>query len=179
MSAYDEAVTIEGFISEQELALLADLAADRATIIEVGSWKGRSTKALTASPGVVYAVDNWSGKWGSADPGFDPNVFEDFAANLADEIAAGQVVPVCMDSVAAAEHLAGRGVLADMIFIDAEHTEDAVAADIDACLPLLRPGGLLCGHDWHTVDWPGVVRAVQRYQFPNLEVRYTIWMVRR
>jgi len=45
----------------------------------------------------------------------------------------------------------------DFVFIDADHTEPAVRADINAWRQKIRPGGLLCGHD---IDQPQVRRAV-------------------
>ncbi len=36
----------------------------------------------------------------------------------------------------------------DAVFIDAEHDRASVEADARAWLPKVKPGGLLCGHDW-------------------------------
>ena len=51
----------------------------------------------------------------------------------------------------------------DFVFIDAEHTYEAVTADIAAWLPKIRPGGLMSGHDYSPAWWPGVVRAVDEF----------------
>jgi len=57
----------------------------------------------------------------------------------------------------------------DFVFIDAEHTYEAVKADIQAWLPGLRPGALLSGHDYSPPGerspkgWPGVVHAVDEF----------------
>lgn len=45
----------------------------------------------------------------------------------------------------------------DLIFIDADHTYDAVKKDITNWRPKLRKGGFLTGHDIH---WPEVRDAV-------------------
>jgi predicted O-methyltransferase YrrM len=45
----------------------------------------------------------------------------------------------------------------DFVFIDADHTEEGCRADIEAWTPKIRPGGLICGHDY---NWPTVKRAV-------------------
>jgi hypothetical protein len=47
----------------------------------------------------------------------------------------------------------------DFVFIDADHLEEGVRADIYAWRPKIRSGGVLCGHDYHP-DFPGVIRAV-------------------
>lgn len=48
---------------------------------------------------------------------------------------------------------------ADFIFIDAGHSYEACAADIEHYLPKLAPGGWFGGHDYHQA-FPGVIRAV-------------------
>jgi hypothetical protein len=45
-------------------------------------------------------------------------------------------------------------------FIDADHSREGVVRDIDACLPKIRPGGWLGGHDYGHPLFPGVRRAV-------------------
>jgi hypothetical protein len=34
------------------------------------------------------------------------------------------------------------------VYVDGDHTRDAVLADLQAWWPKLRPGGILAGHDW-------------------------------
>jgi hypothetical protein len=43
--------------------------------------------------------------------------------------------------------------------VDAAHDEASVRRDIALARRLLRPGGLLCGHDYSEF-WPGVMAAV-------------------
>lgn len=51
----------------------------------------------------------------------------------------------------------------DFVFLDADHSADAVAADIKAWLPKVRPGGLICGHDYGHALFPGVKLAVDAF----------------
>ena len=46
----------------------------------------------------------------------------------------------------------------DLIFIDADHSYEAVKQDIENWLPKLKKGGTICGHDYG--NWEGVGRAV-------------------
>ena len=48
----------------------------------------------------------------------------------------------------------------DFVFIDADHTYDAVKEDIAAWYPKVRLGGLFCGHDYL---WDGVKKAVNEF----------------
>ena len=73
----------------------------------------------------------------------------------------------------------------DFAFIDADHTYEAVNADLYAWYPKVCVGGVICGHDYgHPRDrrgvW-GVSRAVdQFFAYTGLEVRSgpsTVWWV--
>lgn len=48
----------------------------------------------------------------------------------------------------------------DFVFIDADHTQEGVSADIRAWLPKIRPGGALTGHDAGSPKFPGVTEAL-------------------
>ena len=45
----------------------------------------------------------------------------------------------------------------DFVFIDGQHTYEAVCEDIDAWLSKVKPGGVLAGHDHR---YPPVAKAV-------------------
>lgn len=162
---------IDGWMSSQELAFLYGAAAGMESVIEVGSWKGRSTFALLSGcKGPVWAVDHWRGTEG------EPAHAE---ANTRD------VFEVFMDNVGRFPNLRVRqmesleaatlGLKADMVFIDAAHDYESVRADIEAWRP--AAGRLLCGHDF-TDTWPEVMRAVRdSVGEPDLVVG-SIWVKR-
>ena len=53
---------ITGFMSEPELTQLYKWACECESIVEIGSWRGRSTHALLSGcKGKVYAVDHFGG----------------------------------------------------------------------------------------------------------------------
>jgi predicted O-methyltransferase YrrM len=55
----------------------------------------------------------------------------------------------------------------DFVYIDADHEYESVCADIEAWHDRIRPGGLLCGHDyydgWRDNAMYGVARAVDEF----------------
>jgi glycosyltransferase involved in cell wall biosynthesis len=63
-------------------------------------------------------------------------------------------------SLAASKDVADESL--DFIFLDGDHTAGAVAADVRAWWPKLKPGGMLSGHDWENAAVPmnGVANAV-------------------
>lgn len=155
------ALGLPGWMHPLELAWLARQARGASTIIEVGCWQGRSTRVLADnSSGVVYAIDRWNAPYEGYP--IDAAVYDAFAAHLADHLATGRVVPIRDDSRAALPRLAGEiGAVADLVFIDADHLYAAVQRDIVSGLQLVRPGGVIAGHDLTHRDWPGVKRAVE------------------
>lgn len=167
---------LPGWMGRHSLGWLAGQAAKAMTLAEVGVWLGRSTKVMAhATKGVVYAVDTWQGTPEDeaqhdrlyAKDVATSDVYQRFTQNLRREIKARKVVPVRADSRAAAASFAAQGVTFDFVFIDADHSYEGCAGDIDAYLPLVRTGGVLAGHDYHP-NWPGVIRAVnERFGAPQ------------
>ena len=145
-----QARKIPGYMSDAELTWLAEQATTRHRVVEIGSFRGRSTRALGAhSPGLVWAVDTWIPSRYTQDV-----TMADFKQNME---GLENVYPMPCSSAHAAWAFGGREF--DMIFIDASHDYESVKADILAWRPLLAPGGLLCGHDFDPY-WPGVMKAV-------------------
>ena len=66
----------------------------------------------------------------------------------------------------------------DFVFIDADHTEEGVSADIAMWRPKVKPGGWLMGHDYNERGFPGVVRAVDRLVGEPLLFKDHVWATR-
>jgi predicted O-methyltransferase YrrM len=147
------ALLIDGYMDPVDLRWLADMAAG-GLVIEIGCWKGKSTKALTTAK-QVYTIDNFIGPTGfTGDP---KEAIKEFYRNLSGELSSRQVTLLPMDSDSAAPRLKELKIKADMVFIDGKHTYEQVKRDIENYLPLLKPGGLICGHD---IDYKSVKDAV-------------------
>jgi predicted O-methyltransferase YrrM len=118
---------------------------------------------------VLYAVDHWEGseterlstQYEALQLG--PDVMMDvFRRNLHQELVSGKVIPIRATSVEGAKVLREKipgG--ADWVFLDGDHEYEPTARDIRLYRALLRPGGLLSGHDYWP-DHPGVRRAVDQ-----------------
>lgn len=130
------------------------------TLVELGAWKGRSSaflvvEAKNKSPDIdIHIVDTWLGS-GEHTAGMTDGLHEKFIANMAPLNGHYQAHRMTTDK---AVSLFEDGSL-DGVFIDADHTYEAVKKDIENWTPKVRSGGILAGHDYiHT--WPGVVQAV-------------------
>ena len=170
------ALATEGWMTELELTYLAETASKSKLIAEVGSWMGRSTSALAVNtPGWVCCVDTWRGSEEHAPMlAAKPEgwLYDQFLAN----IKGLPVVAARLPSVEIAKGIASGLVRFNMIFIDANHSYESVKADIEAWKPLLTPNGILCGHDYDPIYWPGIVQAVNEL-VPDFRVvpGTTIW----
>jgi predicted O-methyltransferase YrrM len=145
------ALEIPGWMSAADLQWLGEQAKNKDIIVELGSYQGRSTRALGDNVRVcVFAVDDWQGlrtidkNWWEGETPEDERttLYERFVANLHDLLDAGKVIPIKADHSKVPELPS-----ADMVFIDGSHDYDSVKRDIETWQPRLRSGGLLCGHD--------------------------------
>jgi predicted O-methyltransferase YrrM len=55
----------------------------------------------------------------------------------------------------------------DMVYIDADHSYDGVKSDLEICYNKVKNGGYICGHDYTTHRFPGVVQAVDEFNEKN------------
>lgn len=140
-------------------------------IIEVGTWKGESALHMAeacqkqALDTAIICIDTWLGSsehwlhWPQElkmEHG-GPMLYRQFLANVLFRKAQDIIVPFQTTSSAAARVLQARRIKADLIYIDADHHEEAVFADLQAYYPLLSERGLLFGHDY---QFESVRRAV-------------------
>lgn len=71
----------------------------------------------------------------------------------------------------------------DLVFLDADHSEAGVAADLEAWAPLVKAGGWIGGHDYGNADprydFSGVKRAVDAWvgdRPVELDLNFTWWV---
>ena len=136
-------------------------------VAEIGVWAGMLTKEMADAGAIVFAVDHWKGSDGDRladvldEVGGQQGAFRAFCSNMGPRLMMS-VVPLVGPSLFWAEYWPPKWAsplrLFDLVFIDADHRYEAVAADIAAWTPHIRPGGILAGHD---LQLPGVRQAVE------------------
>jgi predicted O-methyltransferase YrrM len=159
---------IPGWFSEEAFYdRVVDSAPDDATFVEIGCWLGKSTcylaQHIKASNKRIrlFAVDTWKGSGNEPDmlhavAQAGGSVLDLFQKNMEAAGVLDQVNCLVSDSVSAAEQFGTA--TCDFVFIDADHSYEAVKADILAWAPKVKPGGILAGHDICTYN--SVQRAV-------------------
>ena len=169
-----KAMKVDGFMSEEELTWLYNTAKQMESVIEVGSWKGRSTTALLEGcKGPVLAVDNWSGHDPASNGLLEETVArEDVFGQFSHNTQAYENLSILKGDSSSLGKEWDKP--ADMVFIDGEHTYEGCKADIEAWGPKARK--IIAFHDYNQA-WPGVMQAVnEKYGIP--EVVGTIAYVR-
>jgi hypothetical protein len=160
---------------------------DRIVGAEVGVYKGAlSNMLLSRVPKLhLYMIDRWQsyskeeiGANGESNMSLRKQETFNKAAELATEIAnkyIDRAVIISSDSQKASKIFHEKTL--DFVFIDADHSYDAVYQDIYSWLWKIKPGGWMCGHDFHRET---VYRAVYEW-FPSINVEEdedNTWFVR-
>ncbi len=167
---------IEGFFYDIQgftLMLLAEHGPGLGAVVEIGSFKGKSTcwlakGAKAARREKVFAIDHFTGSpehqkgmpIEDADVAASGSTFETFQRNIASMGVADYVVPIVASSE---EAVKAWSTPIRLLFIDADHSYEASKLDFDLWAPYVVPGGLIALHD--IGEWPGVT------QFYEAEVK--------
>lgn len=165
--ALEKVRQIDGWLTDREAGALFDLAAtSTGPIVEIGSWRGRSTSALALGSMAganqpVIAIDSFIGVPPSDrpsatgwKPGWGSSGADILRANLNSIGINGLVRIVPKASAEAAPEIPECGVL----FVDGGHDYETVRRDLDLYLPKVAAGGFVMLHDCDDGDL-GVVQA--------------------
>ena len=167
---------IEGWMNKADLLWLFRIAKEMESVVEIGSWKGRSTHALLLGcKGIVYAVDHFLGDTGiqmdvSAKSELK-NAYTDFVKNVGDF---KNLKIFKMDNAEAVKHFEDNSI--DLIFIDGDHSYEAVLADIKRWLPKAKK--IICGHDRRNKEVRKAVKKMFGDNFERNEARGSLWIKR-
>jgi hypothetical protein len=133
------------------------------SVVELGAWLGLSTRfiAAQAPAATVISVDHWQGSpEHQTQERFQkllPNLYETFMARCWQY--RQRIVPLRMSTLDGLRVVAESGVKPDFIYVDAEHSYEAVTAELTLARQLF-PQAALGGDDY---DWTGVRAAVDGF----------------
>lgn len=150
-------------------------------ICELGVYKGDNfSEMIKHEPKLAVAIDVWK------DNGIHPRPYDDYTQDELDEqynffkdrVSDKSFVQIVRKfTVEAANDFPDQSF--DFVYIDADHSEEACYADIQAWYPKIKTGKFLAGHDYRRGF--GVVEAVNRFvKENNLQLIYLApsnWMV--
>lgn len=167
-NAKTQAMNIPGWLTQKEGELLFRLAkacTRRGVIVEIGSFKGRSTVLLglgskSGHKAKVYAIDPHTFDMDIDTliiPKDNRGTLHDFLRNIKEASVEDIVVPVNKLSKDALNMVKGP---LELLFIDGDHEYEAVKLDFLLWSPRLSPGGIVAFHD---NKCPGPKRVIEEY----------------
>ncbi len=175
MMGFEDLETLDGLISAEVGELLHNQAAVVPTsnaIVELGSYKGKSTAYLARGAAIgygapVFAVDAWSEEvsaWRNRVLERLPSAtYREFLAQL-DKAGVRDRVSAIQSLTALAadiwDHHYAEDHSVGLLYIDGDHHFDAVLADFRAWRPHLADDALIIFDDYDTDTNPGVLAAV-------------------
>lgn len=141
---------VSGFVN-----IIENYTKDQPVVAEIGTYVGATTivaaSLVKKLEGKYIAVDWFNGSEDTTGPHKDNTldgveVIDVFKENL--KLAGvDDIVEIHnMSSLEAAKLIPDQSL--DICFIDADHHYESAKADILAYLPKIKPGGILCGHDF-------------------------------
>jgi SAM-dependent methyltransferase len=148
------------------------------TVVEIGCFFGRSIGflALRRPDLVLLCVDPWDDEWVDAGEqlpvGPDRErrdkyggMFAAFKATL-EEHAPGVFERLDIRRGYSKDRLAEiSDASVDVCFIDGDHTTEGVRCDIQHAKRIVKPGGIIAGHDYHVQRWGGPVTLGVQAEF--------------
>jgi FkbM family methyltransferase len=149
---------------------------DDAIIVEIGSFKGRSTVAMgLACIGTrrrLICIDTWEFEnWEGRPENYpEEGTLPIWKHNIRHSGIETYVTPVRSYSHEALKCWPelGGGRQIDFVFIDGSHEYAAVLRDFEMAIPLVKPGGWIALHDV-IETWPGPLRVWREHAAPVLQ----------
>lgn len=153
----DVAEDPEGWFCGENRAVLERRVAGAKVVLELGAWKGMSTRWLCEhTEDAVITVDHWKG---SAEHQGRPELaqlYEIFVANCWEH--RDRLIPVRSDSIAGMRQIESLGIKPDVIYVDTSHDADHLEWELGAAFDLF-PSAHIVGDDW---TWDTVKEGVCR-----------------
>lgn len=144
----------------------------KGVILEIGSWKGRSTVWLSnasreTSGQKVYAVDPHTGSPEHHEKFGEVYTFDIFKENIKQAGVEDMVVPIKKTSEDAAREWDGTPI--EFLWIDGDHSYEMVKLDYELWSPFLVDGGIIAFHDTDRREGPR--RFVEQFIFKSRQFK--------
>jgi len=130
--------------------------------VELGTFKGEYSRVILESwPGTLYMVDVWRP--------LSIEEYDDQSNHANHSDAYSEAMKNTKEYAERAHMIRCRGEIAsnlfpdeylDFVYIDANHTYEAVTEDIKIWYPKIKSGGILAGHDYIKLDYSGTEKNI-------------------
>jgi predicted O-methyltransferase YrrM len=129
------------------------------SFVELGAWLGKSSAYLCdKAHGInVTIVDSFKGTAEYIDSYYKLAKTKDIYKLFLENMGERKFKAIKATSKTASKKFANESL--DVVFIDLDHSYEAVKEDIKLWLPKVKKGGYIAGDDYHE-NWKGVIQAV-------------------
>jgi len=146
---------------------------ENAVCAEIGVWKGDFSERIRATERLhaLHLIDPWRfvpsypQRWYGGSAARNQNDMDRIHQDVVHRFANDPCVHIHrLDSVSAASRFDDAAL--NWVYVDADHSYQAVLTDLEAWAPKIKPGGMLAGDDYTWQDEEGtysVKRAVQDF----------------
>ena len=163
-AGYAKIFSLNTHMTVMERICLYDLARmlpEKSTVVEIGSYVGASTCFLAAGVrafnGKIMAIGPWS-NFGMTEGLRD--TYDEFLTNT--EPLRDWIIPLRGMAIQTSMHFDNP---IDLLFVDGDHSYEAVCADLAMWLPKVKDGGIVVCHDYCWSE--GVRQAVREIVVPR------------
>lgn len=123
----------------------------RSTIAEVGVWRGYFSTQILELPNIkhLYLVDSWRPRPEYNDPLSDTDHeanLKETLHNIRGHLPGGRVDIIRLDSLESVHNFHDSEL--DCAYLDADHSFDATLANLRAWSRVVKPTGMIAGHDF-------------------------------
>lgn len=168
---------VEGMFSMRECKRLYELAKNckgKGVIVEIGSWKGRSTCCLRlgSKEGVTYfntpifAIDPHTGSEEHRKELGKVWTFTEFTENIRKAGVSHLIYPKIMTSEEARKSFTPP---IELLFIDGAHDYESVKKDFELWFPSVVDGGIIAFHD--AFGFPGVEQVIKEKVYDSIDFK--------
>jgi predicted O-methyltransferase YrrM len=170
---------IRGWLYETEGKALAQLAKDR-NVLEIGSYCGLSTVWMARTAEHVTAVDTFESTAipESLRQGFPADTYQEFLGNLKfykldDKVTAYRTNSVHLPLILGQRRPSPIIGAFNMVFIDAEHTYEAVKQDVEVAKKLMADDCIIAFHDYNDKENAEVSAYIDTELYNDSQYRVT------
>lgn len=183
---------IDGYLTPYEAVTLYALAAslrEPSTVVEIGSWKGKSTYCLARGlrAGSVVAIDPFdaSGEPGSHELYESSRGTGPLRRQFVERMTALGVIDKIVVRQGFSSEFVGRDERVGLLFIDGDHSREGCDFDYTNYAPALVGGGLVAFHDFDASrpelgpTWVVSNRVAPSGEFEFVGLYDSLWVGRR
>lgn len=176
MVSVKDVLRIPGWMSRREVYWLRNTAASMpfgSVVVELGSWKGRSTAAIACPHLDLYCVDHWKGIYKDATgmEAKNEDVYRFFRDNMQKHGLRPTILK--MDSLTAADLFADGSI--HWLFDDGDHRR--FRTNLHKWLPKVSTRGLASGHDFGHMIYPVIQNTLESGFRFSVIPGTTIWVI--